>query len=154
WGTFHEIARPYVEDVLLSPDSLCGWGPMWTEEQQQAMRDAFRLLSVFRLFTGSHLSGRTDRGELQDVRTLADWSTDDLWNAVIGADLLYRVEKGAPMTIDRPIGRLLFRYWYPSETVRGQANLEALEFLQSFTLELSGSFAADMLIECLWHQAQ
>jgi hypothetical protein len=152
--TFHEIARPYVEDVLLSPDSLRGSGPMWTGEQQRAMWHAFRVLSVFRLFTGSHLSGPADRGELRDARIRAGWSADDLWNAVIGADLLYRVEKGAPMTIDRPIGRLLFRYLYPSEAERGQATTQACEFLQPFTLELSGSLAADMLIECLWHQAQ
>lgn len=152
--TFHEVARPYVEDLLLSPDGLRGSGPMWSDEQQGAMRHAFRVLSVFRLFTGSHLSGPADSGELLDARVRARWSADDLWNAVIGADLVYRAEKGAPMTIDRPIGRLLFRYWYPSEAGRGQANREACEFLESFTLKLSGSLAADMLIECLWHRAQ
>lgn len=152
--TFREIAQPYVDDVLLSPDSLRGSGPAWTDERQQAMRRAFRALSVFRLFTGSHLSGSADGGELRDTCTQARWSADDLWNAVIGADLLYRAQKGAPMTIDRPIGRLLFRYWYLAEDERGQAHGKACEFLGSFTLELSGSLAADMLVECLWHQAQ
>ena len=152
--TFREIAWPYVEEVLLSPDSLRGSGPVPTDEQQQAMRHAFRVLSVFRLFTESHLSDPADRGELRDTLTRVGWSAHDLWNAVIGADLLYRAEKGAPMTIDRPIGRLLFRYWYPSEAERGQANRKAGEFLQPFALELSGSLATDMLIECLWHQAQ
>jgi len=153
-NTFHEIASPYVDGVLLSPASLRGSGPVPTSEQMEAMREALGVLCVFRLFTGSHLSGPASRGELRKARTGVRWSTDDLWNAVIGTDLIYRVEKGAPMTIDRPIARLLFRYWYPSEDDRGQANREACDFLQSFTARLTGSLAADMLIECLWHEAQ
>jgi hypothetical protein len=153
--TFREITRPYVDDVLLSPESLRGLGVVPTDQQQEeAMRQAVRVLCVFRKFTQSHLSGPAGRGELLDARGRADWSADDLWNAVIGADLIYRVEKGAPMTIDRPIARLLFRYWYPSVADRGQANTDAREFLQSFMAGLSGSFAADMLIECLWHESQ
>ena len=163
WGELHllddldifpAIAWPYVYDVLLSPSSLHGSGPMLTDRQMEAMRDAFRVLCVFRLFTASHLSGPANRGELLDARTQAGWSADDVWNAVIGANLVHRAEKGAPMTIDRPIARLLFRYWYPSEDSRGQANREARDFLWSFTAKLSGSLAADMLIECLWHEAQ
>ena len=152
--TFHKIARPYVDDILLSPDSLRGSGPVPTSEQLEAMRKALRVLCVFRLFTGSHLSGPASRGELLKACKRVGWSADDLWNAVIGADLIYRVEKGAPMTIDRPISRLLFRYLYPSEAERAQANREARDFLRSFTAGLAGSSAADMLIECLWHEAQ
>jgi hypothetical protein len=151
---FHEIARPYVDDVLLSPDSLRGSGPVPNSQQLKAMREAIRVLCVFRLFTGSHLSGPASDGELRAACTQANWSADDLWNAVIGADLIYRVEKGAPMTIDRPIARLLFRYWYPSPETRGQANRAACDFLRSFASRLTGGLAADMLIECLWHEAQ
>jgi TIR domain len=152
--TFHEIAQPYVEEVLLSPDSLRGSGPMPTDEQQEAMRHAFRVLSVFRLFTGSHLSDLAERGELRDALTQVGWSADDLWNAVSAADLFYRSDKGIWMTIDRPIGRLLFRYWYPSEADRGRVNREALTFLQQFTPEQEGTDWARMLVECLWHEAQ
>jgi hypothetical protein len=152
--TFHEIAKPYVEQIMLSPSSLRGSSSTPTAGQREAMRHAFQVLSPFRLFTGSHLSDLANRGDLRDALTLVGWSADDLWNAVAAADLLYRSEKGAWMTIDRPIGRLLFRYWYPSEAERGHANREAREFLESFALELAGSVAADMLIECLWHEAQ
>lgn len=153
-STFDEIASPYVEDVLLSPGSLRGSGPMWTDEQQEAIRQALRVLSPFRLFTGSHLSDLADRGELRDTLTRVGWSAHDLWTAVSSADLLYPSEKGAWLTIDPPIRRLLFRYWYPCEAKRGQANREACDFLKPFALEQSGRDAADMLVECLWHEAQ
>lgn len=154
-STFYEITRPYVEEVLLSPSSLHGsGGPMPTDEQQEAIRQTLRVLSPFRLFTGSHLSDLADRGELRDALTQVGWSAHDLWTAVSGADLLYPSEKGAWLTIDPPIRRLLFRYWYPSRADRGRANHEACDFLKPFALEQSGTDAADMLVECLWHEAQ
>jgi hypothetical protein len=154
-NTFYEIATPYVEEVLLSPSSLRGSrDPMPTDEQQEAIRQTLRVLSPFRLFTGSHLSDLADRGELRDALIRVRWSARDLWTAVSGADLLYPSEKGAWLTIDPPIRRLVFRYWYPTMADRGRANREACEFLQPFALEQSGTDAADMLIECLWHEAQ
>ena len=151
---FHEIAAPYVEDVLLSPGSLRGSGRLPTDEQQEAIRQTLRALSPFRIFTGSHLSDLADHGGLRDALTRVGWSAHDLWTAVSDSDLLYRSEKGAWLMIDPPIRRLLFRYWYPSEAERGRVNREALAFLQPFALHQSGTDAADMLVECLWHMAQ
>lgn len=153
--TFYEIARPYVQEVLLSPASLRGsGGPMPTEEQQEAIRLTLRVLCPFRLFTGSHLSDLADHGELRDALSRTGWSAHDLWTAVSGADLLYPSERGAWKMIDPPIRRLLFRYWYPTRAERGQANRAAGDFLRPFALEQSGTEAADMLVECLWHEAQ
>jgi TIR domain len=151
---FREVARPYVEGELLSTASLRGFGPVRSSQQLVSMRDALRVLCVFRLFTGSHLSGPASSGDLHDACRRADWSADELWDAVIGADLIYRSEQRATMTIDRPIARLLFRYWYPSADARTRANSEARDFLESFTAKLEGSVAADMLIQCVWHEAQ
>jgi hypothetical protein len=152
---FYEIARPYVEDVLLSKSSLHGsGGSMPTEEQLGAMRQALRALSPFRVFTGSHLSDLANRGELRDALSRVGWSAYDLWTAVSGSDLLYRSQKGVWLMIDPPIRRLLFRYWYPSRTDRGQANAAARDFLMPFALDQSGTDAANMLVECLWHEAQ
>lgn len=152
---FGEIARPYVEEVLLAPNSLRGsGGPLLTDEQQQAIRLTLRVLSPFRLFTGSHLSELADHGELRDALRQAEWSAHDLWTAVSGADLLYPAKRGAWKMIDPPIRRLLFRYWYPSRAARGEANRAARDFLRPFALDQSGTEAADMLVECLWHEAQ
>lgn len=154
-GIFREIARPYVEEVLLASNSLRGsGGPLLTDEQQEAIRLTLRVLSPFRLFTGSHLSELADRGELRDALRLARWSAHDLWTRVSGADLLYPSARGAWKMIDPPIRRLLFRYWYPSRAERGEANRVARDFLRPIALDQSGTEAADMLVECLWHEAQ
>lgn len=154
WGTFVEIARPYVQDGLLSPDSLSGSGPMLTPGQQEAVRQTLLLLSPYRLLTESHLSDLADRGELPDVLTRLGWSAHDLWNTVSGTDLLYRSDNGIWLTIDPPIRRLLSRYRFPSEADRGHAHGAARDFLQRFTAKQEGSDWARMFVECLWHEAQ
>jgi hypothetical protein len=151
---FLQIAKPYVEDVLLSESSLRGSGAMPTAEHKEAIRQALRVLSTYRLYTQSHLSHLADDGELNAAMIRVGWSVEDLWAAVSGADLLFRPEWQPWMRIHRPIRRLLCRYWYPADVDRGKVNREARDFLQPFASGQPGSDQSVLLVECLWHQAQ
>ena len=153
-STFNQIARPYIENVLLSPSSLRGSGSMPTDEHQEAIRQALRVLSPYRFFTQSHLSRLTESGELPGALFRLGWSIEDLWAAVSGTDLLFRPQREPWLEMYAPIRRLLCRHWYPSEASRGQANREACVFLRPFAIGQSGSDQSVVLVECLWHEAQ
>lgn len=153
-ATFEEIARPYIEDALLSPSSLRTDTRVQTAEKQAAIKQALKVLSPYRFFTLSHLSRHTQDGEWPDVLGSLQMSVQDLWAAVSGTDLLYRPLREPWLEIYAPIRRLLCRHWYPSTASRSQAHREARDFLQSFIVGQSGSDQSAVLVECLWHEAQ
>ena len=151
---FDQLARPYIEQDLLSPSSLLGWGSLPTSRQRLALEQALRALSPYRLFTQSHLSHHARRGALHNALQNIGWSVEELWNAVSSTDLLYRPQGEPWLQIDAPIRRLLCRHWYAPDASRAQAHRDAREFLQSFVPGLSGSDQSVVLVECLWHEAQ
>jgi len=153
-ATFEEIARPYIDNELLSPSSLRGFGSMPTSAERAAIQKALLTMSPYRFLTVSHLSRHTKQGDLQDAIDLLGWSVEHLWAAVSGTDLLYRPLREPWLEIYAPIRRLLFRHSYPSHASRGQAHHEACDFMQSFIIGQSGSDQCRVLVECLWHEAQ
>jgi hypothetical protein len=147
---FDQLARPYIEQDLLSPSSLLGRGSIPTRDQRLALEQALRALSPYRLLTQSHLSHHAKRGALQTL----GWSVDELWEAVSSTDLLYRPQGEPWHEIHAPIRRLLCRYWYASEDLRAQAHRNARLFVQSFAVGQLGRDQSVVLVECLWHEAQ
>ena len=89
---FEKLAQPYIQQGLLSQDSLFPWSREHDGEQQQlALEQAFRVLAPYRLFTQSHLrhhfqSDPVFKRVVEDV----EWSMEDLWNAISNTALLSR----------------------------------------------------------------
>jgi hypothetical protein len=151
--TFIELARPYIENALLSRSSLLGYTEHPTADQRVAIEMALRSVVPYRLITASHLAHHAAGGPLRTAMDAAGWPVEQLWAAVINTDLLNRPSQVPWHSIDAPIRRLLFRYWYPTAELRRQAHQEAGGFLRLLAAELTGSDQAHLLLECLWHEA-
>lgn len=151
---FAALARPYIQDGLLSPDSLTAANPGRAEEPRRALMQAFRVLAPYRLFTRSHLAYHSDRdAALQRAMADANWSIEDLWQAISGTALLVRPLDEPWQEIYPAIRRLLYRYYYePGESQAG-AHREARKFMEAWAEEQYGKEQVIGLVECLWHEA-
>lgn len=151
---FDEIATPYIAQVLLSPDSLCGRRPDPPAELRPAMIAALRALVPYRCFTGSHMSYHARQDPLRDALRRLRWSDEEVWAAVSHTDVLLLPQKEPSHAISPPVRRLLFRHWYASADSRAQAHRRAREFLSAYGQSLTGVERAKVIIECLWHDAE
>jgi TIR domain len=152
-ATFQRIAGTYVQQALLSPDSLRIGGKLPTDEEQTAIRRAIQLISPYRIITYSHVDHCAEERSLREAIQEIGWSVRDLWEAISGVDLLYRPQRDPWQTIYGPVRRLLSRYWRPDEASRREAHGEAAEFTLAFLSDQSGSDQWRVLLECLWHEA-
>jgi TIR domain len=153
-ATFELIARPYIEQGLLSASSLRSRGSILADDQQAALKQAFLVTSLYRFLTVTHLSDHTERGDLPDTTNELRWTAERLWLALSDTDLLYRPEREPWYEIYASIRRLLFRHAYPSAADRIAAHRGACAFMQSFTRHLTGTDQCRAHAECLWHEAQ
>lgn len=153
-GTFDAVARPYIQDDLLSAESLLPFGGHNLAEEQKLLERTLRILVAYRLFTQSHLRYHVgaDR-DFQSALRAAGWSLDDLWRAVRRTALLKRPLEEPWEAIHEPIRRLLYRYYYDSDQVRCEAHATARQFYKSWPDGNAGKEQAVVLVECLWHEA-
>jgi hypothetical protein len=151
---FDDVARPYAEEMLLSSASLLGHRGDLPDDQRTVIETALRALMPYRLLTQSHLSHHAEgAGSLRAAMDAIDWPVERVWAAVSGTALLFRPQENPWHRIDRPIRRLLVRYWYPDTGLLRQAHLEAGAFVRRLAAEPMGRDQAYMLVECLWHEA-
>jgi hypothetical protein len=151
----NEIATPYISDDLLSITSLCGRRPDPPRELRPALVEALRVLVPYRFFTGSHLSHYATAGALGEALKRLGWSEEELRVAVNRTDVLLLPQDELWDAISPPIRRLLFRHWYGSPDSRARAHQGARAFLESYVQGLAvGRERAEVIIECLWHEAE
>jgi hypothetical protein len=151
---FDELASPYIEQQLLSPNSLFGELDDPPDGLREALIESVSALSPYRFLTMTHLSHHAARGKLPDALRKLGWQEEELWAGVSGTDLLQLPQDELWHEISPPIRRLLCRHWYGSEASRAQAHRHAAEFLESFADGLAGRERARVVIECLWHEAE
>jgi hypothetical protein len=150
---FEELAEPYIQQRLLTPDGLGPGSRGWAGQRRYALEQAFRVLAPYRLFTQSHLRHHVQsdpalRGSVEN----AAWSIEDLWRAISESALLAPLDE--PWREIHPaIRRLLFRYYYGSIQSRIQAHRDARAFVQHWTDHLFGKEQVVGMVECLWHEA-
>jgi hypothetical protein len=156
---FEEIAHPYVQDALLSFESLFPfrrdrWVLSTAERQRAVLEQTFRILAPYRLFTQSHLRHYIDSDPEFDWR-LKDlgWSMEDLWESVAATALLIRPLDEPWQELHAPIRRLLFRYYYRTDVARAQAHREARRFVEVWGHNQAGKEQVIGLVDCLWHEA-
>lgn len=151
---FQELVVPYIERELLSSASILPHGHGRPREARQALVEAYRVQTPYRLFTRSHLRDHLDTNEgFRAALTAAAWTPDDLWQAISETTLLRRVQNEPWYVIHAAIRRLLFRYFYPSEDERATAHVGALRFVERWSSQQTGSDQVVGLVECLWHEA-
>ncbi|HUA27271.1 MAG TPA: TIR domain-containing protein [Streptosporangiaceae bacterium] len=152
-AVFDELAEPYVQQRLLTPDGLGRGSRGGAGQPRYALEQAFRVLAPYRLFTLSHLQHHVESDAvLRSSLENAAWSVEDLWRAIGDSALL------APMDetwreIHPGIRRLLFRYYYGSAELRARAHLAARAFVQEWTEHQLGKDQVVGMVECLWHEA-
>ena len=108
---FEKIASPYIRDRLLNYDSLFPGAearPAVLTKQMAALQDSLRALVPYRFITLYHVRHHLDDDHrFRDALKDANWSIEDLWQAIAGMALLYRPLDEAWHEIHPVIRRLL-----------------------------------------------
>jgi hypothetical protein len=151
---FDRLASPYIDEGILTQDSLIPQYDESTEIRLTALRHAYRVLVPYRLFTQSHLRHhcRSDPAfseALQDV----PWLMEDLWKAMSATSLLKRPLREPWKEIHRPIRRLLHRYYYKTHAECAEAHSQARAFVAMWADKQVGKEQVIGLVECVWHEA-
>jgi hypothetical protein len=151
---FEEIARSYIQDGLLTGDSLLPWLKGDDKHALECLAAAFRLLAPYRLFTQSHLRHYyTHDADFRSALEGMGWSVEDLWRAISGTALLARPLSEPWQEIYKAIRKLFYRFYYRTDAERAASHLEACEFVAGWAAGQSGKEKIIGLVECLWHQA-
>ena len=159
---FQELAEPYIQKCLLSPESLFPLthghvqpqlpGP--TDAPLLALEHAIRNLAPYRLFTQSHLRHhlRSDPDLAASTKS-PGWEALDLWRAISDTALLTRPLDEPWQEIPAAIRRLFFRFHYASDEARAEAHRAARSFIARWAEQQKGKEQIVGLVECLWHEA-
>ncbi len=151
---FAELAYPYIQEGLLSPDSLVPMNPERDGKPRQALMQAFRVLVPYRLFTRSHLTYHYDCDDaLRRAMADAGWTIEDLWKSISDTALLVRPLNEPWQEIYPAIRRLLYRYYYESSERQAEAHRAARKFMEAWGDQQYGKEQVIGLVECLWHEA-
>lgn len=152
---FAHLAHPYIEKGLLSQDGLMPGVRERLEERMVALEHAFRVLAPYRLFTMSHLRHHLRLDEpFNTAAGQAGWELEDLWRAISGTALLSRPLNEPWQALDATVRRLLFRYFYTSDTEKISAHHRAHDYVQEWVSGQTGPEQVIGKIECLWHEAE
>jgi len=153
---FEKIVAPYIRNRLLAPDSLL---PKAEDQPEKAMQrldvllSALRALVPYRFFTLYHIRHHMDEDvSFEDALKDADWSVEDLWQAISDMALLYRPLDEAWQEIHPAVRRLLYRYFY-SPQERAAAHLRVRDFTMTWADQLVGKEQVIVMVEAIWHEA-
>jgi hypothetical protein len=153
---FSKLVTPYIRNQLLVPESLLPSGEGQPEKVAQRLRvllGALRALVPYRFFTLYHIRHHLDDDpSFKDALNDADWSIEDLWQAISDMALLYRPIDEAWQEIHPVIRRLLYRYFYAPDE-RAEAHLRARAFTKAWADQLTGKEQVIVMVESIWHEA-
>jgi hypothetical protein len=152
---FEGLGQRFVRDRLLAPESLLPAAPRdRSDQRRQLVEDALRLVSPYRIVTLAHLRQHlTPGGQLSEPLASAAWSIEDLWQAIIGSAVVARPVHEPWQVIHPAVRKLMFRYSYPTDQQRSDAQLKALAFDRDWSSRQIGIEQVAGLVECLWHEA-
>jgi transcriptional regulator with XRE-family HTH domain len=151
---FEPLARPYIDDTLLAPESLFPRTDKVPREHLTVLRTAIRYLVRYRFFTRSHVWYHLDKDpDFRQSLNRADWTPEELWTALSGTALLKKPLDELWQEFHPAIRRLLFRHSYKSGAQRVAAHEDAREFVTKWA---DGQPPKERVIgrmEGLWHAA-
>lgn len=153
-ATFDHVARPYIQEDLLAPESLLPSGSLYPRQAVDVLERALRVLTAYRLYTQSHLRHHLEADPtFQAALMAARWSRAELWDALGGTSLC---DQPAELwqEIEPSIRRLLYRYYNRTDGDRAAAHVAARDFHLGWTVaRTAGREQQVVLVECLWHEA-
>jgi transcriptional regulator with XRE-family HTH domain len=151
---FESLAGSFIQDQLLSRDSLFPRAGAVRARRRETMQEAIRYLVRYRFFTLSHVQRLIDAdGAFRRSLKRSEWVVEDLWSALIGSTLLARPLDEPWQAFHPAIRRLLFRYFYPSAKQRAAAHREAASFVAEWSASQSERDQVPGLVEGLWQTA-
>lgn len=151
---FEELAVPYIQHELLTSASLLPASQGDSHAQMQALVQSYRVLTLYRLFTQSHLRHYLESDdEFRATLAAAGWVLQDLWRAIGETALLRRPLNEPWQEIHAAIRRLLYRYFYRTDDERKQAHSEARLFVELWADGQVGTEQVIGMVECLWHES-
>lgn len=152
---FDEVARDYIRKDLLSADILLTMGTTNRRQALAALRGTLRAISIYRLYTQSHLTFHLDANEtLREALNTAGLSAEDLWRA-LGRTALQSNRNPQEIwhEIEPPLRRLLHRYYLRTPAERAAAHATARRFYGRWNQnQAAGREQQVVLVECLWHE--
>ncbi|GLY07664.1 hypothetical protein Acsp01_80430 [Actinoplanes sp. NBRC 101535] len=152
--SFDRIARPYVENRLLSTESLMPEGGRDLGDIRDVLSHALRVLTPYRVLTQSHLAHYwAADAALHQAVSAGGWSPPDLWEALNRTALLARPHDEPWTAIHPPIRRLLFRHFHPAAADRAAAHREAATYVEQWMESPRGKESGVGVVERLWHEA-
>jgi TIR domain len=151
---FEKISSPYIRDQLLNQGSLFpgaeGQSPR-SAAQLEVLRKTLRTLAPYRLFTRYHVEELDNDESFKDAMKDADWTPDDLWQAIAGMALLRQPLDEPWQELHPVVRRLLYRYFYlPAD--RADAHRQARDFSRKWADELTGKEQIVGMVEAIWHE--
>ena len=153
---FVNIIAPYVEDRLLVKDSLDTGeeGELAMPARQlSALKDSLRVLAPYRFITLSHVRHHMQNDfAFRDALKEANWSPEDLWQAIGGVGLLLTPLAEPWLELQPAIRRLLYRYFYPPDE-RAAVHARARDFTKEWAGQLTGKDQVNGIVESIWHEA-
>lgn len=148
------LITPYIEDLLIAPQSLFPRTVHVPRDRLTVVRSAISLLVRYRIFTRSHVKHHLDNdASFKEELKRANWELDDLWQVLSGMALLKRPDDDLPQKFHPAIRKLLFRHYYPSPDRRAAAHWEALAYTAKWAVEQPGKERVVGRVEELWHTA-
>ena len=156
-AVFERLARPYIEETILSVDSLLPGenDANRIQPQCEALRDALVGLCLRRRFITRYIDDmvQTNANLLVNMGHLA-WGTNDLHTALKRTYITEPVPNDLWTVFYPAIRRLLFRYYYDTPAKQAEAHQQASSFYQSRWREWDGTDRAIVLLEHFWHQVE
>lgn len=152
--TFNVVARPYVRQSLLTDECLVPLAGRDVDERRRVVERALRRIVPYRTFTQSHLQTAADE-DARFAQLLAGigWSVGEVWSELNRIALL-KPSEGPELTLDPPIRRLLYRYFYPSRADQEATHLAARDLYERWWTTAAGLVeGVTLFVECLWHDA-
>lgn len=153
---FSSLARPYIENHLLSAHSLLPSSPDsdLIEPRRALLEKTLLNLSIYRCFTERNFHQfMDDHNGLKDDLDRAEYNRDQLWYDL---KRTYLMEPILDIWIRfyPAVRRLLLRYQHPNREKQFEAHQKALGFYNESQASLSGTDKAIILIEHLWHYVE
>lgn len=155
---FTKLAKPYVEDTILSLDSLFHGESDANRIQPQyiALKEAISRLCLYRRFVTRYVGHLLqDNTNVNNILHKLSWEIDDL-HKVLKRTYVFEPTSALDLwTVFYPeVRRLLFRYFYATSEQQVEAHQNAGEFYRDRWFEWDNTDRAIVLLEYLWHQTE
>jgi len=154
---FRKLAIPYIEETVLSPDSLLpGEGNAnHIEPKCDILKTALSQLCVYRRFIARYLDGLIKgQPELASKLNDLEWTTINLHEALKCTYLMEPLANDLWTVFYPAVRRLLFRYYYLTFEQQAQVHQQAVQFYKDRWQEWIGTDRAIVILEHLWHQIE